>query len=617
SNKSRVSFRINNVRDYDVENVKFVKVYGGMETAFETEYVQSGTTADSSGVAHPWVEYRVKTTTEDETFPIGYFDTFTVRYDYSPALSYTGTEAEREKQQAEAYYKAYGGKLTSFEDMVEATSSLSDADYENIAQEAKENLPKVFRDHLNDTDEATKTTVEVTENKADKYSYVISQGAENKMTTTVDMTDKTVYQSADIKALYDAFIENGIEVSADKKSSTIWTKFDSDYGTVYEKRTTEDNSQYNAEGTALIAGGRLDIATVTEKYLPKAAVDAMMSNASGITGGPTGELTLVRITGSITGGEQLRRDMGITMEATAQLDSDKATLQTSMAAVAGGISKYLTPTVKGYASQGMLIAGATYTTYKISKGPQGKDSSSLYATLSLLDPKDPQSAKAIRTLSNEIQAYEALRAKVYLDSSLVNGGSVAGQAVTSGAPPVKLAITIGTFGYNGINSFTVKNLGQEYDSIMRSICAEIARQDQRRIRDREQYERELYDKWTKIAERENWNKADRERLIREAVEDVLNGRVPPLYYRFDDNFPKFNLYIDPSGYVFEATEDNRVSGITSTIMEGTGSGFVDWSDPNENADERQENPVLTSEAATGINSRTGAEYTPAESRDTK
>ncbi|MBQ1436027.1 MAG: hypothetical protein IIZ19_09050, partial [Clostridia bacterium] len=223
SNKSRVSFRINNVRDYDVENVKFVKVYGGMETAFETEYVQSGTTADSSGVAHPWVEYRVKTTTEDETFPIGYFDTFTVRYDYSPALSYTGTEAEREKQQAEAYYKAFGGSLTSFEDMVETTSALSDADYETIAQEAKENLPKVFRDHLSDTDAATRTTAEVTENKADKYSYVISQGAENKMTTTVDMTDKTVYQSADIKALYDAFIENGIEVSADKKSSTIWT----------------------------------------------------------------------------------------------------------------------------------------------------------------------------------------------------------------------------------------------------------------------------------------------------------------------------------------------------------------------------------------------------------
>ncbi|MBQ3378433.1 MAG: hypothetical protein IJG50_01045 [Clostridia bacterium] len=617
SNKSRVSFRINNVNDYDVENVKFVKVYSGMETEFETEFVQSGTTVDSSGVSHPWAEYKVKTTTEDETFPVGYFDTFTVRYDYSPALSYTGTEAQREKQQAEAYYKAYGGKLTSFEDMVEATSSLSDADYAAIANEAKENLPKTFRDHLNDADAATKTTVEVIENKADKYSYAISQGSENKMSTTVDMTDKTVYQSSDIKALYDAYLENGMEVSADKKTTTIWTKYDSDFGTVYEKRTTTDNSQYNAAGDALTDGGVLSVSTVTDKYLPKAAVDAMMSDAASIAGGPTGELTLVRITGEIMGGEQLRRDMGITRAALSTASTEEASLQAAHAAAASGVGKYLTPAVKGYASQGMLIVGATYTTYKISKGPQGKDSSTLYATLNLLDPRDLKSAKAIQTLSNEIQAYEALRAKVYLDSSLVNGGSVAGKALTGGVPPVKLGLTIGTLGYNGINKLTLNNLSQEFDSIMRSICAEIARQDQRRIKDREQYERELYEKWRKIAERENWNKADRERLIREAVEDVLNGRVPPLYYRFDDNFPKFNLYIDPSGYVFEATEDNRVSGITSTIMEGTGSGFVDWSDPNENVDERQENPILTSEAATGINSATGAEYTEAESNDAK
>lgn len=56
----------------------------------------------------------------------------------------------------------------------------------------------------------------------------------------------------------------------------------------------------------------------------------------------------------------------------------------------------------------------------------------------------------------------------------------------------------------------------------------------------------------------------------------------------DDPVPLFGFYIDPSGYVFEGIEANRVSGITATVLQQTGGVYLPWTDPVAGQDSPQQ-----------------------------
>ena len=87
-----------------------------------------------------------------------------------------------------------------------------------------------------------------------------------------------------------------------------------------------------------------------------------------------------------------------------------------------------------------------------------------------------------------------------------------------------------------------------------------------------------------------------------SLEDLINKVETDLAtasfrncYELEDELADFTLYIDPSGFVFEAVEENRVPGITATLYQGAGSSFTQWTDTNADPTEVQENPQTTAD----------------------
>lgn len=184
---------------------------------------------------------------------------------------------------------------------------------------------------------------------------------------------------------------------------------------------------------------------------------------------------------------------------------------------------------------GIAILSTAGTVVKIISGPSGDSPDKLMQMVKLI--KNPDTRK---TLMLEIQDYIELSNDLYytdcIGSSLLSGIGFYSNAT----PLIKGTTLIGGIAFGAINGWTGDELKAMYASIERSIIAELERQG----------------------------------------------------YRIGRNvkFPDFKLLIDPSGYVFEAVEDNRVEGVTATVFEVDLSGNATaWTDHWTG----QENPQTT------------------------
>jgi hypothetical protein len=188
--------------------------------------------------------------------------------------------------------------------------------------------------------------------------------------------------------------------------------------------------------------------------------------------------------------------------------------------------------------------------------------------------------------------------------SLVNGGLAASGAIEGTPPPVKIGLLAGGYAYGKVSEGTQDYLDQEFDSIMRSLLLELQSQDRRNVKLRVELEEELYKRWEQIAEFENWGdiwegdqRVTRKQRIIRMVEEELNVRfnyekMPR--FRMREELPDMNVYVDPSGYVFEGVPDDRVGGVTATLYKNTGGSLYEqWTDTNPVAADRQANPQTT------------------------
>ncbi len=253
------------------------------------------------------------------------------------------------------------------------------------------------------------------------------------------------------------------------------------------------------------------------------------------------------------------------------------------------------PIMSDAASRGFGVVNAGAAAYGMVKGPQGATNAQpLWQALNGV--KD---MSAYNTLAHEIADYEEVCANNYITESTCNSVNTVAGTASSVAVPVKAVVLVGTAASNTINRLSSKQADQMFASIMRSIQAQIElercreeyqdrerqrREEEERARRRRQYEEEQK-RWKQWADR--ITKMSPEELLREKG---LLG---------EDEFPKFRMYFDPSGFVFEGTEDNRVSGVTATIYQNMGSAecpnYVKWDDDNQNPAERQTNPLRTAE----------------------
>jgi|GEM_PF-1239274 len=192
------------------------------------------------------------------------------------------------------------------------------------------------------------------------------------------------------------------------------------------------------------------------------------------------------------------------------------------------------PANLGRFSSAMNVAGSVALAVNIFRGRTTKDAQTLYDALSLIKSSSVQS-----TLRREIQEYSSLTVSHYTISNVFNGvGYVSGYA----GPIGKGLSLITSLGGGWYNSSTGSELNSMWDSIMRSILAELELQDLRAKKKEKQ--------------------------------------------------KKVKWHYDPSGYVFEAIDTNRVedaeAGLyASATQEGP---FEFW---QEAAETNQINPQQT------------------------
>lgn len=210
----------------------------------------------------------------------------------------------------------------------------------------------------------------------------------------------------------------------------------------------------------------------------------------------------------------------------------------------GEMAEQFSKTALGSQSVGtaVTILGAAGTAIKIFSGPSRENTDTLRKMILLIDDSETR-----KRLYGDLQDYVKLSNDLYytdcVGSSVLTGIGFIGNST----PLTKGATLFGGIAFGAINSWTADEIKSIYASIERSILAELQLQDFK--------------------------------LGREF-------RVPPC-----------QVFIDPSGYVFEAVEDNRVEGVTATVFEVDVSGNATaWTDNWTG----QENPQTT-----GIDGRYG------------
>ena len=339
ANVSVISFRINNVKEGDLENVTFRTTYHLKDTVWECSLWDSGIDEETG---RPYCEYVVDPLDYDPTWgydyvpsyrcssavyrsepsgkkstegrkkpgtdeaiqhgqylggywipqpimeynmpvvPLGYMDYWNIDYEFVTAATDDMSEDEISQMEVENYYKNTDGALMDF-----SAGYDYEFDEEAWASESKAALPAVFRDGFAQ-DAAEKTEVEVKENSADTYSYEMTRG-ENSINYTVDASDTTEYNSDDIAAQMESELagETFIDEYADPnnpsrigKRQITWSKYDSAQGTVYIKQIITDFTQFNEEGTELASGGTVDRTIAQEIYAPKTVVEELKASGN-------------------------------------------------------------------------------------------------------------------------------------------------------------------------------------------------------------------------------------------------------------------------------------------------------------------------------------------------
>ncbi|HBN86095.1 MAG TPA: hypothetical protein DDZ89_19895, partial [Clostridiales bacterium] len=192
------------------------------------------------------------------------------------------------------------------------------------------------------------------------------------------------------------------------------------------------------------------------------------------------------------------------------------------------------PAELGRFGSAMNAVGGVALAVNIFRGRTTKDAQTLYDALRLIENKSVSD-----TLAREIRDYSGLTVKHYTISNVFNGvGYVSGYA----GPLGKGLSVITSLGGGWYNDSTGSELNMMWDSIMRSILAELELQD-----------------------------------IRAAKKEKKK---------------KITWLIDPSGYVFETIETNRISGVEASILysDAINGDFTFWSEAEQTG---QNNPQIT------------------------
>jgi uncharacterized repeat protein (TIGR02543 family) len=241
------------------------------------------------------------------------------------------------------------------------------------------------------------------------------------------------------------------------------------------------------------------------------------------------------------------------------------------------------------ASRTFQVLGVADAVMTYANGPSGNDPASLRALLSLV--KDE---KARQSLEWQIKDYEELRDSIYKsDCTYSTANAIFG--FVPGGIVAKVGLFVGGLVNTYLSNDAKKNNGQVYNSTLHDIRLQIEIE-----RRREEYYKKslaeanqwMRDRMDHFYGKGKWSQyALEEELKYWVLVKFPNGTVK---YVWHEKVPNFDVYIDPSGYVFEGAEDNPVENVTTTLYysDTEDGNYSVWKDTSPN---NQPNPQYSAE----------------------
>ena len=245
--------------------------------------------------------------------------------------------------------------------------------------------------------------------------------------------------------------------------------------------------------------------------------------------------------------------------------------------------------VSDRAGKAMAILGVADTAYSFYKGPDGKDGTGLRQLL-----EHVQDERFRRSIERQIKDYEDMRQDIFNQDMTMKTLSSASNFYTPGGIWMKLSVFLGGLGNTYLSDRAKEFNQQVYDTTLLDIQRQI-----RFERVKASYgeaEQWLRNKMDSIYGKGNWSEYT---LAEERKYWVLvRDETGAVHYVWHEKAGNYKPYWDPSGYVFEALEDERLDGVTATLYftdtlneAGEPVDFSVWSDGPDG----QRNPLETLE----------------------
>lgn len=603
--RSRMQFKVNNAVKAELTGVNLV-----LE---DIQTVPCDLTYDSTGAVQWWGTCEVRTDLktipakwvkdegssswwEIDDFDMGYATGF--RFDITRGSGYTAaysdlSYSERHEQDLRDFYKENGlGELYDDLDFVDAIAGATNKQVSDSFNEYSECIP----------DELTGLDLKVTRDDANGFRVELQTPTEDVTGYTVEMSRSESTSAGELWQWQGEESESGKSTLAGEEGWDVyWMEMDGVPGSTYVrlavlKETTPD--------------GLIRTAMHRSVYMPQEVVDAFESEVGG-----NGAVKLMSagdglMSATLLGtGVSLREEFEDNLEKTgyqAYSTSSELFTYTDLANTfldesntknlmkmgysadeAGRIAAKSTWISNG-AGTTMNILGVADAVYTYYKGPSGTDGSGLRGLLSHV--KDERFRRGIE---NQIRDYEDMRQAIFEQDMTMKGVSSAAGFAPAGFW-TKLAVFIGGKG-NDYLSQKAKDYNQQ---VYNTTLMDIQRQIQFETHKAElQAARDDLKNFLGYSGRYY-------RSFEEALNDFVLIRTASGKLRYVDKCraPHYNTYLDPSGYVYEATEENRLDGVSATLYcansvsgDGTPTDFSVWVDTNADEAMRQENPLVTAE----------------------
>lgn len=237
----------------------------------------------------------------------------------------------------------------------------------------------------------------------------------------------------------------------------------------------------------------------------------------------------------------------------------------------------------------MNVLGVVDAAISIRSGPSGNDTNGLYCLLN--NVKDQKFRNAIE---QQLRDYDKLRMDIYAQDTAISAIGAGANFVPDPTPLTKIVCFLGSLGNSTISGWAKDYNRQVYNTTLLDIQRQIKLEQYKAIRAQADV-----DFKNMIRRRFGKDVADNERRLREEKKlwYLSVDEFGDYKWRLRENVPEFNTYQDPSGFVFEAVEENRIEGVTATLYysETADGSYSVWADPNADETQRQDNPLSTTQ----------------------